>query len=123
MSGPRTADPNRDYFHVSRVLAYNPHADLVVGATVEATSNHNPFFGFYENPRIYSVTTPNETVQVPAMAFLRMVRDGGVQCSNLPPIAYEIAQHYVMLAREILMEQVRKELDENLPSRDMSVAV
>ncbi len=106
-----------DFFHVTRDLPYNQHAPMSIGAVFEIGSKPNPFFGFYEGARSYSVTTPTEVVQVPAIKFLKSVSRGEINCPILPKIAAEVAEHYLLLAREIIMEQVRREIAPDAPSR------
>ena len=108
---------DREYFHVTRALAYNNHAQLQIGTVFDVGSNTNPFFGFYEGVRAYPVQTPNGQVEVPAIKFLKSVRDGTINCPNLAQIATDIAEHYVMLARELIMEQVRIDIAPDAPSR------
>ncbi|NOJ40885.1 DUF2441 domain-containing protein [Bradyrhizobium australiense] len=47
------------------------------------------------------------TVQVPAVKFLKQVQAGNINCPTLPTVAAEVAQHYVMLCRELIMEEIR----------------
>lgn len=105
-------------FHVSRQLAYHPTAALSAGDTFDAGSSHNPFFRFYENTRAYPVTMQDgQVVMLPALSFLKAVQAGEVNCGNLPAAAVEVANHYLMLARELIYEEVRREEDDQLPSR------
>ena len=106
-----------EYFHVTRALPYTGHAPLQIGAVIDIGSGYNPFFAFYEGIRAYPVTLPSGQVQVPAITFLNSVRDGTINCPNIGHIAAEIAEHYVMLARELIMEQIRIEISPEAPSR------
>lgn len=108
---------DREYFHVTRSLHYNNHAPLAIGAVIDVGTKHNPFFGFYEGVRAYPVTTPTGQVQCPAIKFLKSVRDGMINCPNIALIAVEVADHYVVLARELILEQVRIETAPHAPSR------
>jgi hypothetical protein len=88
------------------------------GQRVEIGEAYTPFFGFYEGSRQYPVTLQNGSIlQVPATKFLDQVRDGAINCPQLPKIASEVARHYMMLARELLMEQIRLESYPDAPSR------
>lgn len=113
----------KTYFHINRQLAYSRSPLLTVGQTIRAGDGTNPFFGFYETyRRTYPVTLHDGTVvQTPAMTFLRQVRDGGVNPHNLPATAYEIAEHFVMLARELLWESIRLKEFPNAPSRQRGI--
>lgn len=81
----------------------------------------NPFFGFYENAREYPVTENGVVVQVKAVNWLKRVRAGTLQPHSvqvLASIAAEVTEHYVMLCRELLMEQIRQEeFNDEPPSR------
>jgi hypothetical protein len=68
--------------------------------------------------RHYPVTQADGSIlPVPAMSFLRQVRDGRITPGNLPHVACEIAQHFIMLARELLREAVRISEFPDRPSR------
>ncbi len=108
---------DRECFHVTRPLPYNNHSPLESGAIVYVGAEHNPFFGFYEKVRAYPVTTVDGQVMCPAIKFLKSVRDGTISGPNFTQVAVEVAEHYVMLCRELIMEQVRKEAAPNAPSR------
>lgn len=96
----------RKLFHLTETKPYKQA--LVMGQVVKIGEGYTPFFGFYEGSRTYPVTLENETtIQVPAVKFLKQVQAGGINCPNLPAIAAEVAQHYVMLCRELIMEGIR----------------
>jgi len=105
------------FFHVTRKVIYNPHVPLTVGCALEAGTRHNPFFAFYDNVRAYPVRRNGIEEQLPAIAFLKGVANGNIQCPTLPQIALETVQHYANLSREIIMEQIRKEVAPGAPSR------
>ena len=107
----------QEYFHVTRDLPYNKNAKLVVGSNFEMGAAYNPYFGFYEGIRAYPVVTDDGEVAVPAIKFLKSVSNGSISCSIHPQIAAEIAEHYVMLCRELIMEEVRREIVPEAPSR------
>jgi hypothetical protein len=74
---------------------------------IVSTANLNPFFRFYEvYQRSYRVTqNPQGTViEVPAMTFLRRVKEGSITTDSLPTVAFEAANHFLMLARELVWE-------------------
>jgi hypothetical protein len=96
---------------------------LGIGETVEVGKEESPFFRFYRtHTRQEAVTRPDGTVHlVPSIAFLRQVRDGQISASNLPGVAFDTARHFMMLARELLWEQIRvSEFREN-PSRQRAM--
>ncbi|WFU47726.1 DUF2441 domain-containing protein [Sinorhizobium terangae] len=111
-------------YHVTRQLPYNPHASLTVGSEIESGEASNPFYGFYETPRRYSVTMQDgSVVQYGAIGFLKGVERGEISSPQLPTIAAEISNHYLMLARELLMEMVRLECAPLAPSRQSALWV
>ncbi|MFZ1885351.1 MAG: DUF2441 domain-containing protein [Rhodoplanes sp.] len=81
----------------------------------------NAFFGFYEGAREYPVNENGAIVQVKAVAWLKRVRAGTIQPDSpqiLANIAAEVTEHYVMLARELIMEELRiTEFNSEPPSR------
>lgn len=96
----------RKLFHLTETKPYKQA--FVMGQVVKIGESHTPFFGFYEGSRAYPVTLENgATVQVPAVKFLMQVQAGNINCPTLPTIAAEVAQHYVMLCRELIMEDIR----------------
>lgn len=96
----------RKLFHLTETKPYKQA--LVRDQVVTTGESYTPFFGFYEGSRSYPVTLGSgTTVHVPAVDFLKQVRDGNINCPMLPTIAAEVAQHYVMLCRELIMEDIR----------------
>lgn len=107
----------KHFFHVTRDLPYNKNPPIAPSMKLKIGDNHNPFFGFYENVREYPVDTPEGQINCKALRFLKLVRDGEINCPGLAQIAHEVAEHYVMLVRELIMEEVRKDVAPNAPSR------
>lgn len=74
---------------------------------------YNPFFRFYESTIEYPVTDgeTGATIRVNAVDWLHRVRAGTILTSYeiLATKAFEVSQHYMMLARELIMEQIRLE--------------
>jgi len=106
-----------ELFHVTRALDYNTHPPLTVGATLDVGQQHNPFFAFFEQPRRYSVNVDGQEVWVPAMKFLSGVREGSITPNQLPFDAWQIANHFMLLSRELAFEQVRLKERSDAPSR------
>lgn len=102
---------DRKLYHVTATKPYK--RALAASQTVHVGETYNPFFQFYENAREYPVTEGDTgaIVQVKAVSWLRQVRDGRIQTTpeKLANIALEVSQHYVMLCRELLMEEIRVE--------------
>lgn len=96
----------RKLFHLTSTRPYKQ--ELVLRQAVRIGDSYTPFFGFYEGSRTYPVTLEDgSTVQVPAVKFLKQVQAGNINCPTLPVVAAEVAQHYVMLCRELIMEDIR----------------
>lgn len=113
----------RKLFHLTETKPYKQA--LVLDQVVKIGEGFTPFFGFYEGSRTYPVTDVNgSTVQVPAVKFLKQVQAGNINCPILPAIAVEVAQHYVMLSRELIMEEIRlAEFKGQPPSRQRCLYV
>lgn len=54
---------------------------------------------------------------MPALRFLREIHRGAIECPDLPKQALAIANHYNILARELIMEDARQHTAPNAPSR------
>jgi hypothetical protein len=108
---------DRKLYHVTLTKPYKQA--FTANQVVRVGEAYNPFFGFYEGSREYPVTQADGSVlQVKAVAFLRQARDGLINSPQLPTIATEVATHYVMLCRELLMEEIRRgEFNDKPPSR------
>jgi Protein of unknown function (DUF2441) len=108
---------NFKLYHVTLTKPYKEA--FVANQSIKAGSDYNPFFGFYEGSREYPVTQADGNVtMIKAVAFLRQARDGLINAPQLGTIAAEVATHYVMLCRELLMEEIRQnEFSSEPPSR------
>ncbi|MBL4838168.1 MAG: DUF2441 domain-containing protein [Kordiimonadaceae bacterium] len=111
--------PLRDgeYFHICLQKSYIYHKPMKRGDSFSVGQKHNPFYSFYEKAREYSVSAPNGPVKVPALTFLREINRGKIECPDLPRQALAIANHYNILAREIIMDDVRNRVAPKAPSR------
>ena len=109
---------DRKLYHVTVTKPYKQA--LVANQKILAGSEYNPFFRFYEGVIEYPVTHNGGTIQVKAVAWLRRVHEKAIATNPeiLASIAYDVTRHYVMLCRELIMEEVRKEeFSANPPSR------
>lgn len=106
-----------EYFHICLQKSYIRHKPMERGDTFTVGDTHNPFFSFFEKAREYNVTTPDGSTRVPAMRFLREIHRGAIDCPDLPRQALAIANHYNILARELIMEDARKQFAPSAPSR------
>jgi hypothetical protein len=98
----------RTLYHVTATKPYKN--EFAANQVVKVGDTFNPFFAFYEGSREYGVTQPDGSVlQIKAVAFLRQVRDGQINSPQFAAIATEVALHYVMLVRELIMEEIRRE--------------
>src|SRR5882672_7140958 len=110
---------NRKLYHVTVAAPYK--TAFTANQVVLAGHADNPFFRFYESAREYPVTENGATIQVKAVAWLKRVRAGTILPASpqvLVNIAAEVTEHYVMLARELIMEELRvSEFNSEPPSR------
>jgi len=98
------------FFHINSNANLSKHDLMRIGAVIEIGKESCPFFNIYETwQRTYPVRNTNtgQIRQVPAMEFLNGAREGAITPDNLAQTAYETAQHFLMLARELLWETVR----------------
>jgi hypothetical protein len=86
---------------------------FVSSQTISAGIDYNPFFRFYETTMEYPITDgqTGALVNVNAVDWLSRVRAKTILTTYeiLAQKAFEVSQHYMMLARELLMEQIRLE--------------
>lgn len=106
-----------ELLHVTCNHFYSNESPLKDGDRIEVGVRNNPFYSFYEQGRSYPVNTQDGEIHVPAIKFLSAVARGEISCPKLSEISVEVAQHYVMLSRELIMEQVRREVASEAPSR------
>ena len=93
-------------YHRTVTRSYKKAFEAGQGVTIG--NAHNPFFGFYDTPRTYPLMHRDRSIeQISPIAFLKNVQAGNIKPSNLARDASEIAQHYYLLSREILMEYIR----------------
>ncbi len=109
---------DEELFHINRKLLYSTFNHLTPGQIISTGETYNPFFGFYQGKREYRVKQENGGfVNVPAMRFLNRVKKGEINPEHFPAVAYEIANHFLMLSRELIFEEVRIEKFNDAPSR------
>jgi hypothetical protein len=85
---------------------------------IEAGTRHNPFFGFYETPRIFKIRMRDgSSKDLNAIYWLEQVEAGNINPDNLPLTARLVAQHFQILSRELTMELVRRDVAPQAPSR------
>ncbi len=109
---------DRIFFHVASTMDYNRNPPLTDGYEFIVGDTHNPFFGFYEGEITIPINTQTGVIPVKALRFLREVSRGNITpAPDFVHRAHHIAQHYLMLARELIMEEVRKEIQPEAPSR------
>mgnify|MGYP000120106383 CR=1 FL=1 len=108
---------NGIFYHVAHNKNYVRREHLSEGSVFTVGHETNPFFGYYDKARTYRVQKDGETIAVPALKFLRDAKRGRITGGDLPKQAYNIANHYSMLARELIMEEVRRDIAPEAPSR------
>lgn len=97
------------FFHINSNANGSAHDLMRRGDIIEVGGHISPFFRFYESyARMYPVRQQDGSVlNVPAIAFLNGVKDGSITSDNLPVTAWEISRHFMMLARELIWENIR----------------
>jgi Protein of unknown function (DUF2441) len=105
------------FYHVAHNKNYVRRERLAQGSVFTVGHETNPFFGYYDRARTYVVHKDGENIRVPALKFLRDVKNGRITGSDLPKQAYNVANHYSMLSRELIMEEVRRDTAPDAPSR------
>jgi hypothetical protein len=100
---------DRKLFHVTLTKPYKKA--FVYGQTAMIGEANNPFFSFYESAREYPVNHNGQLINVRAVDWLKRVRDKTVVTTpeTLANYAVEVAVHYVMLCRELIMEEIRRD--------------
>jgi len=109
------------FFHVLHNHPHSTFETLADGTEFTVGNSTNPFFGFYENIREYDANTLDGLKKIPAIQYIKGVRDENLNVPNFPAIACEVAVHYMMLARELIMEDIRQQIAPDAPSRKTSL--
>lgn len=113
------------YYHINRIVPWGSYDLLNAGDTIHVGDESNPYFKYFEEQRkAYKVTTDSNSGQEEdflAIEYLEKVKEGLINPNNLPSIAHGIASHFVMFARELIWEQIRKEEFPKLPSRQRCI--
>src|SRR5437667_5121499 len=114
---------NEYFFHVNSNANLSTYDLMRRGTTINIGNESSPFFSIYETwQRTYPVRKDTgEVQQVPAMRFLNEVKAGNITPDNLSQTAYEVANHFLMLARELLWETVRLNEFPEAPSRQRCI--
>ncbi len=110
----------RKLYHAS--VTNNYQATFVKDQIVTVATEHNPFFRFYESTLEFPITDgqTGALLNVNAFDWIQRVRAGAIKTTYqiLADKAFQVSQHYMMLARELIMEQIRlDEFEGEAPSR------
>lgn len=109
------------FLHIHRQGAdVNPLQPLVPGLEIETGGAINPFFRLFEKTRTIRNPNPDGSEsEITPVQFMRWCREGLLDVPNarLAKVAYDSTRHFVFLARELIMEDVRREIEIGLPSR------
>lgn len=109
---------DEELFHINRKLPYSNFNTLMPGQNIATGETYNPFFNFYQGIRQYPVKQNNgDIINLPAIKFLSGVKKGEIKPEYFPDVAYEIANHFLMLSRELIFEDVRFKFCNDAPSR------
>jgi Protein of unknown function (DUF2441) len=109
--------------HVTVAAPYK--TALTAGQVLQVGVAHNPFFGFYESAVAFPVTdhVTGGTIQVKAVDWLRRVKAGTITTTpqTLATIDEDVTMHYVILSRELMMEEIRAREFVDAPSRQTCI--
>jgi hypothetical protein len=110
---------DRRFYHVNQIPTNGRYPPMTAGQHVVCGTERNQYFDYFEsNIRDCPVTLADDSVvMVPAVRFLRAVRNGTLHCPDLPHIAWQVANHYAMLVRELAWEMIRHREFPEAPSR------
>jgi len=111
------------FFHVNMRRFYNPYSAMAVGQKITIGGGFNPFFDYFrKNISSFTLRKQDGTQQeIPALNFLRNVKEGYITPDNLPLTAFQIAEHYVILTRELIFEITRMNEFVDAPSRQRGI--
>jgi hypothetical protein len=117
------ADPNRDYYHINRLVPWSRYGLLSVSDEIYIGGESNPYFRFFETQRkAYPVTLDSgEVIQVPGVKFIASVSRGEINPEDLAGTALDLTKHLVAYLRELIWEDVRKREFSHLPSRQRCI--
>ncbi len=109
------------YYHINTKPAYSDHPFMQPGSTYSFTNdNTNPFFQYYERfPDPESILLPQlgKDNKISGIDSLFLFQNLMGNLVDLPRKAFVIANHYRLLARELVLEKVRQEKFPSSPSR------
>lgn len=109
------------YYHINTKPAYSDHPFMQPGSTYSFTNdNTNPFFQYYERfPDPESILLPQlgKDNKISGIDSLFLFQNLMGNLVDLPRKAFVIANHYRLLARELVLETVRREQFPSAPSR------
>jgi len=112
---------NKIYYHITHDGIYNTYDAFERDQEIEFGKEDNPFFGFYKKfQKNYNYNDNGVTKTVGAIKYLQLFKEGKITNPDpiyVPKIAVDISQHYLMLSRELIMEEVRLTSEPTAPSR------
>ncbi len=115
----------QSFYHINKKPFYSAFPIMQKGTTYNFSPHKfNPFFGYYENfPDLWAMSIPKRSPEdkISSIESLRLFSNFMGNPVNFPQKAYEIAKHYLLLAREMVLEKVRIEKCPNAPSRQSCI--
>src|SRR5262249_50642198 len=113
------------FYHINANANLSPYDLMRVGQEIEIGKESCPFFRLYETwTRTYRVRGPAGVIEIPALDYLQRIKDGDITLDNpefLKAASVEIARHFMMLARELVWENIRVTEFPDAPSRQRCV--
>lgn len=118
---------SQTYFHINSTANLSQYDLMRVGSSIKIGDELNPLFRLYETwQRSYQVRNKKTggIDNVPAIQFLKRIRDKDITLDDstaLAGVSFDIARHFMMLARELVWEAVRSNEFPKAPSRQRCI--
>lgn len=120
------------FYHLKRINKYNSYEKVKVGDKIETSNSFNPFFEqFNSSTNQVNIGTNDNPKLVNSYEYLKdaIIRLSGlteksIDCRYVETLAKQALssqRYYMIYARELLWEQIRKYNFEQLPSRQKCI--
>ena len=120
------------FYHLKRINRYNPYGKVEIGDKIETSNNFNPFFEQYNSStNKINIGTNDDPKFISSYDYFRdtvlrlsELTEKSIDCRYVEGLAKQAlsAQRYYMIyARELLWEKIRKDRFKELPSRQRCI--
>lgn len=117
----QTKITKQKYYHINVKHQYSNHSLMQLGSTYSFTkSSINPYFSYFEVSSDFwaiPAVQPGNGNMISGIDSLSVFQNIASDFATFPRRAYEIANYYRILAREMVLEKVRCEKFPGAPSR------